>query len=110
MALARSRIFRNIPGARPGDAREPATAGTGVAALDLIETPVSNGIGTGLSVAVPRTGISRRIRVLKRDDFAPVVVGVFATRPRDSQDRSFAGGVSAASTAVANLTWLGFVE
>jgi len=50
---------------------------TGIEAdsLDLIETYVTNRFGIGLSVGVPKARISSRIRVLKLDDFAPVVVG-----------------------------------
>ena len=51
--------------------------GIEVDSLDLIETYVSNGFGIGLSVAVPKARISTRVHVLKLDDFAPVVVGVF---------------------------------
>jgi len=50
--------------------------GIEVDSLDLIETYVASGFGIGLSVAVPKAGMSPRIRVLKLDGFAPVVVGV----------------------------------
>ncbi|PYK97428.1 MAG: hypothetical protein DME18_13015 [Verrucomicrobia bacterium] len=61
--------------ARHGGISE-AVAGIEVDSLDLIETYVSNGFGIGLSVAVPKAKTSSHIRVLKLDDFAPVVVGV----------------------------------
>ncbi len=50
-------------------------AGIEVASLDLIESYAANGFGIGLSVAAPKTSISPRVRVLKLDDFVPVVVG-----------------------------------
>jgi DNA-binding transcriptional LysR family regulator len=50
-------------------------AGIEVDSLDLIETYAANGFGIGLSVAAPKTRISPRVRVLKLDDFVPVVVG-----------------------------------
>ena len=50
-------------------------AGIEVDSLDLIETYAANGFGIGLSVATPKTRISPRVRVLKLDDFVPVVVG-----------------------------------
>jgi len=43
--------------------------------LDLIETQAANGFGIGFSVAAPKTRTSPRVRVLKLDDFVPVVVG-----------------------------------
>jgi DNA-binding transcriptional LysR family regulator len=46
-----------------------------VDSLDLIETYAANGFGIGLSVVAPKTRISPRVRVLKLDDFVPVVVG-----------------------------------
>ena len=50
-------------------------AGIEVDSLDLIETQAANGFGIGFSVAAPKTRISPRVRVLKVDDFVPVVVG-----------------------------------
>jgi len=50
-------------------------AGIEVDSLDLIETYAANGFGIGLSVATPGTRVSPRLRVLKLDDFVPVVVG-----------------------------------
>src|SRR5213594_4167042 len=49
--------------------------GIEVEVLELVETYVANDFGVGLSVAIPRAKISKQVRVLKLDDFAPVVVG-----------------------------------
>jgi DNA-binding transcriptional LysR family regulator len=46
-----------------------------VSSLVLIETYVSYGYGVGLYVDIPRYAYSPKIRVLRLDDFAPVVLG-----------------------------------
>jgi DNA-binding transcriptional LysR family regulator len=44
--------------------------------VDLIETYVANGLGIGLSVAVPQKPLSPRVRALPLVDFPPVLIGV----------------------------------
>jgi DNA-binding transcriptional LysR family regulator len=46
-----------------------------VSSLPLIETYVAYGYGVGLYVDIPRYTYSSKIRVLRLDDFAPVVLG-----------------------------------
>lgn len=46
-----------------------------VSSLPLIETYVSYGYGVGLYVDIPRYAYSPKIRVLRLNDFAPVVLG-----------------------------------
>jgi len=46
-----------------------------VSSLPLIETYVSYGYGVGLYVDIPRYAYSSKIRVLRLNDFAPVVLG-----------------------------------
>jgi len=46
-----------------------------VSSLSLIETYVSYGYGVGLYVDIPRYVYAPRIRVVRLDDFAPVVLG-----------------------------------
>jgi len=43
--------------------------------VDLIETYVANGLGVGLSVALPKRPPPPGVRVLPLPDFAPVVIG-----------------------------------
>jgi len=43
--------------------------------VDLIEAYVANGLGIGISVAIPRKTSSPRVRVLALDGFPPVVIG-----------------------------------
>ena len=45
-----------------------------VSSLALIETYVESGYGIGLSVAIPRSKPSARIRVIRLDAFAPVIL------------------------------------
>jgi DNA-binding transcriptional LysR family regulator len=47
-----------------------------VSSLDLVETYVANGFGTGVSVQVPNPKISPRVRVLPLAGFPPVPLGV----------------------------------
>ncbi|HVV71489.1 MAG TPA: LysR substrate-binding domain-containing protein, partial [Verrucomicrobiae bacterium] len=48
-----------------------------VSSIDLIETYVSNGLGIGLSVLVPKAELPASVQTLPlpRADFAPVIVG-----------------------------------
>jgi DNA-binding transcriptional LysR family regulator len=47
-----------------------------VSSVDLIETYVANGLGIGLSVAVPQKPLSPKVRALPLADFPPVLIGV----------------------------------
>jgi DNA-binding transcriptional LysR family regulator len=47
-----------------------------VSSLELIETYVANGFGVGVSVQVPNTKSSPKVRRVPLRDFAPVVLGV----------------------------------
>jgi DNA-binding transcriptional LysR family regulator len=49
--------------------------GIQVSSLDLIETYVANGFGIGVSVKMPRTEPSLRVRQLPLPGFAPIVLG-----------------------------------
>ena len=42
---------------------------------DLVETYVANGLGIGVSVAIPKKALPENIRVLPLPDFPPVVIG-----------------------------------
>ena len=44
--------------------------------LDTIETYVADGFGVGLSVSIPKTKMSPKVRSLALKGFAPVVLGV----------------------------------
>jgi DNA-binding transcriptional LysR family regulator len=46
-----------------------------VSSLDLIETYVASGLGIGLSVAIPNSSFSPKIRVLPLPGFAPINIG-----------------------------------
>jgi len=46
-----------------------------VSSLPLIETYVAYGYGVGLYVDIPKYAYSSKIRVLRLDDFAPVILG-----------------------------------
>jgi DNA-binding transcriptional LysR family regulator len=46
-----------------------------VSSLDLIETYVASGLGIGLSVAIPNSSFSPKIRVLPLPGFAPIAIG-----------------------------------
>jgi DNA-binding transcriptional LysR family regulator len=46
-----------------------------VSSIDLIETYAARGFGVGLSVQVPRGGVSPNLRVVPLPDFAPVEMG-----------------------------------
>jgi DNA-binding transcriptional LysR family regulator len=46
-----------------------------VSSLELIETYVANGFGTGVSVQVPAPRVSPRVRLVPLPDFPPVVLG-----------------------------------
>jgi DNA-binding transcriptional LysR family regulator len=47
-----------------------------VSSVDLIETYVANGFGLGLSVRMPKSNLSPRVRMVPLPDFAPVILGV----------------------------------
>jgi DNA-binding transcriptional LysR family regulator len=47
-----------------------------VSSLDLIETYVASGFGTGISVEVPKAKLAPNVRAVPLPDFAPVVLGV----------------------------------
>lgn len=49
--------------------------GIEVSSLDLIETYVASGFGIGLSVAVPQSSFSPKVRALPLPGFAPVTAG-----------------------------------
>ena len=49
--------------------------GIEVSSLGLIETYVANGFGIGLSVAIPKSSFSAKIRALPLPGFAPITVG-----------------------------------
>jgi DNA-binding transcriptional LysR family regulator len=44
--------------------------------VDLVETYVANGLGVGMSVAVPGKALSPKLRMLPLPDFPPVMMGV----------------------------------
>ncbi len=46
-----------------------------VSSLDTIETYVADGFGIGLTVSIPKTKLSPKVRALALADFAPVVLG-----------------------------------
>lgn len=46
-----------------------------VTSLDLVEVYVTNGFGVGLSVSIPGTRLSAKVRALPLDGFKPVTVG-----------------------------------
>jgi DNA-binding transcriptional LysR family regulator len=46
-----------------------------VSSLELIETYVANGFGTGVSVQVPEPRVSPKVRLVPLPDFPPVVLG-----------------------------------
>ncbi|MDB6017263.1 MAG: Transcriptional regulator, LysR family [Pedosphaera sp.] len=50
--------------------------GIEVSSLDLIEAYVANGFGIGLSVSIPKTKLSPKVRSLPLPGFAPVFMGV----------------------------------
>ena len=43
--------------------------------VDLIETYVMNGLGIGVSAAIPKKSLPPKIRALALDDFPPVTIG-----------------------------------
>jgi DNA-binding transcriptional LysR family regulator len=43
--------------------------------VDLIETYVANGLGIGVSAAIPKKSLPPKIRALPLDDFPPVTIG-----------------------------------
>jgi DNA-binding transcriptional LysR family regulator len=49
--------------------------GIEASSVDLIEAYVANGLGIGVSVAIPRKISSPRVRALPLDGFPPVVIG-----------------------------------
>jgi DNA-binding transcriptional LysR family regulator len=49
--------------------------GIEVSSLDLIETYVAGGLGIGLSVSIPNTSCSPKIRALPLPGFAPILIG-----------------------------------
>jgi DNA-binding transcriptional LysR family regulator len=46
-----------------------------ISSLDTIETYVADGFGIGLSVSIPKTKMSPKVRTLPLDGFAPVILG-----------------------------------
>jgi DNA-binding transcriptional LysR family regulator len=50
--------------------------GIEVSSLDLIETYVGGGFGIGLTVSIPKTKMSPKVRALRLSGFAPVRMGV----------------------------------
>lgn len=42
---------------------------------DLVETYVANGLGIGVSVAIPKKSLAENIKILPLPDFPPVVIG-----------------------------------
>ena len=49
--------------------------GIEASSVDLIEDYVAGGLGIGVSVAIPRKGLSPRVRALPLEGFPPVVIG-----------------------------------
>jgi DNA-binding transcriptional LysR family regulator len=49
--------------------------GIEVSSLDLIETYVASGLGIGLSVAIPHSSFSPKIRVIPLPGFTPITIG-----------------------------------
>jgi hypothetical protein len=43
--------------------------------LDTVETYVADGFGIGLTVSIPKTRMSPKVRSIALEDFAPVVLG-----------------------------------
>jgi DNA-binding transcriptional LysR family regulator len=43
--------------------------------VDLIETYVANGLGIGVSVAIPKKTLPSKVRALPLDGFPPVTIG-----------------------------------
>jgi|SRR5581483_8383816 len=50
--------------------------GIEVSSVDMIETYVANGFGIGLTVSIPKTKMSPKVRPVALAGFAPVVLGV----------------------------------
>ena len=42
---------------------------------DLVETYVANGLGIGVSVAIPKKALSENVRALPLPGFPPVIIG-----------------------------------
>ena len=51
--------------------------GVEASSTDLVETYVANGLGIGLSVAIPRKEFAAGIRALPLPDFPPITIGAF---------------------------------
>jgi len=49
--------------------------GIEASSMDLIETYVSEGLGIGLSVAIPRKKLCPEVRAVPLPDFAPIRIG-----------------------------------
>ncbi len=49
--------------------------GIEVSSVDMIETYVVNGFGIGLTVSIPKTKLSPKVRLLPLSGFAPVILG-----------------------------------
>jgi DNA-binding transcriptional LysR family regulator len=49
--------------------------GIDVSSIDMVEAYVANGFGIGLTVSIPKTKMSPKVRVLELSGFAPVVLG-----------------------------------
>jgi DNA-binding transcriptional LysR family regulator len=49
--------------------------GIEVSSVDMVETYVANGFGIGLTVSIPKTKLSPKVRALALPGFAPVVLG-----------------------------------
>lgn len=49
--------------------------GIEVSSVDMIETYVANGFGIGLTVSIPKTKLSPKVRPLALPGFAPVILG-----------------------------------
>ena len=50
--------------------------GIEVSSVDMVETYVANGFGIGLTVSIPKTKMSPKVRLLPLSGFTPVILGV----------------------------------
>jgi DNA-binding transcriptional LysR family regulator len=51
-----------------------------VSSLELIETYVANGLGAGVTLALPGKKFSARVRALPLNDFPPMILGALWSR------------------------------